>query len=130
MTPFLSALALLLALPAPGAPAGEPIAVEASAVALNPAAPGQDRVGSLVFRGGLVLRSADRRFGGAVSSANRGEPTRRMDRHTTYCSTSSRVRFFIPSFQGPTATRRRFSGAKIARAVACRSVDVMPRASC
>jgi hypothetical protein len=73
LRPFTAALALLLA--SPGAPArGEEIAVQASAVALNPADPSQDRVGSLAFRGGLVLRGAERRFGGLsdlVVSADR-----------------------------------------------------------
>jgi ABC-type multidrug transport system fused ATPase/permease subunit len=62
---FGAALSLLLALSAPTAPgAGEPIAVEATPVALNPADPSQAAVGPLVWRGGLALRSGDRRFGG------------------------------------------------------------------
>lgn len=47
---------------APGA--GEAVAVEAKPVALNPADPAQSAVGSLLWRGGLALRSGDRRFGG------------------------------------------------------------------
>lgn len=50
---------------APGAI--EPVAavsVVATPVPLDPRAPGRNAVGALVFRGGLVLRSADERFGG------------------------------------------------------------------
>jgi len=72
MSPLLAALALFMSTPASGA--GEAIVVEASPVTLNPDDPSQDGVGPLAFRGGLVLRSADRRFGGVsdlVVSADR-----------------------------------------------------------
>jgi hypothetical protein len=60
-----AALALFLAPSTSGSAApGEAIAVHASPIALNPADPSQASVGPLVFRGGLVLRSEDRRFGG------------------------------------------------------------------
>lgn len=49
----------------PAAPAGaEPLVVEARAIPLNPQDPAQDRVGVLIYRGGVVLTSTDRRFGG------------------------------------------------------------------
>lgn len=58
-------LALLAgALGPPAAWAAEAVAVEASPIALNPRDPSQSGVGSLRWRGGLQLRSADRRFGG------------------------------------------------------------------
>jgi hypothetical protein len=44
--------------------AEQPLAVEIDRVPLDPSAPARDRVGSLVYRGGLWLRSSDRRFGG------------------------------------------------------------------
>lgn len=72
MSPLLAALALFMSTPASGA--GEAIVVQASPVTLNPADPSQQSVGPLAFRGGLVLRSKDRRFGGLsdlVVSADR-----------------------------------------------------------
>jgi hypothetical protein len=60
---LLSALPLLL-LAAKAAPRGDAVAVETVPVLLNPADPSQTAVGPLVWRGGLALRSADRRFGG------------------------------------------------------------------
>lgn len=57
-------LSLLLA-SAPAPPgACEAVAVEATQVLLNPADPSQSAVGPLVWRGGLALRSGDKRFGG------------------------------------------------------------------
>lgn len=44
--------------------AAEPFAVEALPVPLNPQDPAQVRVGPLLYRGGLALRSLDSRFGG------------------------------------------------------------------
>ena len=44
--------------------AADPIQIFFSAVPLQQEAPDQDRVGGLVFRGGLTLSSSDRRFGG------------------------------------------------------------------
>lgn len=38
--------------------------VEAVPIALNPAAPAEEKVGALDYRGGLFLKSRDRRFGG------------------------------------------------------------------
>lgn len=57
---LLAALLLAAAVPA----AAEPIAVSATPVPLNPDDPGDNQVGRLVYRGGLVLRSDDPRFGG------------------------------------------------------------------
>lgn len=42
----------------------EPLAISTRPVALHPADPGVGEVGALVYRGGLDLRSRDRRFGG------------------------------------------------------------------
>jgi hypothetical protein len=62
------ALAALLAAiamgPAPAAVAADPVAVIATQVPLDPADRTRDTVGALRYRGGLVLRSPDRRFGG------------------------------------------------------------------
>lgn len=60
-----AALPLLLAAlaPASGGESGA-VLVESSPVALNPADPAQASVGPLVWRGGLALRSRDKRFGG------------------------------------------------------------------
>ncbi len=55
-------IALWIAAWAPAA--ADPIQIFFSAVPLRQDAPGQDRVGGLVFRGGLTLTSSDRRFGG------------------------------------------------------------------
>lgn len=43
---------------------GEPIKVQSVRVGLSPKAPAVERVGALVFRGGLMWSSADKRFGG------------------------------------------------------------------
>jgi hypothetical protein len=40
------------------------IDMEALPIALNPAAPQEEKVGKLVYRGGLYLKSRDKRFGG------------------------------------------------------------------
>ncbi len=40
------------------------INMEALPIALNPAAPEEEKVGKLVYRGGLYLKSRDKRFGG------------------------------------------------------------------
>ena len=65
MTAAGAILALVLAAPVPDATAArEKITVQATLVPLNPADPSQRGVGPLVFRGGLALRSEDRRFGG------------------------------------------------------------------
>src|SRR6185503_8236776 len=42
----------------------EPIRVQAVRVGLSPQRPAVERVGALVYRGGLMLSSPDRRFGG------------------------------------------------------------------
>jgi hypothetical protein len=55
------ALALALAAPARGA---DTVVVSADRLTLNLENPGQRTVGRLVYRGGVALRSADRRFGG------------------------------------------------------------------
>lgn len=58
-------VALALALPFAVPPAAaEPVAVTATPVALDPAAPARTTLGPLLYRGGLELRAADRRFGG------------------------------------------------------------------
>lgn len=44
--------------------AAEPLALEARRIPLNPEFPDVNRVGALDYRGGLVLRSPDPRFGG------------------------------------------------------------------
>lgn len=70
-------LALVLAALAPdAAAAGEKIAIQASPVALNAADPSQRDVGPLVFRGGLALRSEDRRLGGLSDLAVSGDGQR------------------------------------------------------
>lgn len=55
---------LLAALPPGGAGAAEPVTVIVEQVPLNPKQPDAERIGLLSYRGGLVLRSADPRFGG------------------------------------------------------------------
>jgi hypothetical protein len=55
---------LVLAALAPGPAAAEPIEIAARAVPLHAGDPTRDRVGRLVYRGGLVLSSPDGRFGG------------------------------------------------------------------
>lgn len=61
----IAALALtLLALRAPPVFAADPIAVIATQVPLDPKDPSRDAVGALRYRGGVVLRSTDPRFGG------------------------------------------------------------------
>ncbi len=57
-----SASVLSAFVPAPRT--GRTLAVEVERVALDPSEPARERVGALVYRGGLWLRSADRRFGG------------------------------------------------------------------
>jgi len=57
-------LATLIGFLLPLAPAAEPISVAATRVPLSAEAPGLDRVGRLIYRGGLWLRSDDPRFGG------------------------------------------------------------------
>lgn len=65
MTSWPSAVAaLLLILTAGGAAVAEPLALSASRVVLEPGQNGTSRTGSLIWRGGLVLSSGDRRFGG------------------------------------------------------------------
>lgn len=61
----IAALALSLPIwgPAPAA-AADPIAVIATQVPLDPSQPSRETVGALRYRGGLVLRSTDPRFGG------------------------------------------------------------------
>ncbi|MHA1538021.1 MAG: esterase-like activity of phytase family protein, partial [Alphaproteobacteria bacterium] len=54
----------LLALLVSGAVAGEPLRIQATQVPLKVGDPSLQRVGRLVYRGGLVLRSRHRRFGG------------------------------------------------------------------
>jgi YD repeat-containing protein len=49
--------------------AAEPIAVEARPIAIDASAEGEQRVGSLVYRGGLELTSAYRHFGGLSALA-------------------------------------------------------------
>ena len=56
-------IALGAAWTAAPAPA-EPLAISTRPVALHPEDPGVGKVGALVYRGGLDLRSRDRRFGG------------------------------------------------------------------
>lgn len=69
--PWLGAAALLVALvviprDAPWAArvSGEPISITARALPLDPADAGVGQVGSLIYKGGVVLSSTDRRFGG------------------------------------------------------------------
>lgn len=57
-------LATLLALSLCGGVAAETLRIVATPVPLNPADPSVKRVGRLVYRGGLLLRSRHRRFGG------------------------------------------------------------------
>ena len=42
----------------------EPIAVSAAPIPLYPNTPGERRAGALLYRGGLLLSSGDKRFGG------------------------------------------------------------------
>lgn len=58
------ALAGLLALLLTGAVSAEALRIEATPVPLAPGDPSLKRVGRLVYRGGLLLRSRHRRFGG------------------------------------------------------------------
>ncbi|MES2894962.1 MAG: esterase-like activity of phytase family protein [Pseudomonadota bacterium] len=55
----LTACAQPVTLPASPVPAGPGITIVATAVALNPQEPGQDRVGAFRYAGGLVLSSPD-----------------------------------------------------------------------
>jgi hypothetical protein len=59
-----AALASLLVLAGPATPPGQAILIRSTPVPLNPSDPAQDRVGPLSFRGGIELRSSDKRFGG------------------------------------------------------------------
>ncbi len=58
------ALILIAGVISPCALYAEPIAVDARPIVLNPHAPGQTRIGALVYRGGLNLSSSEHRFGG------------------------------------------------------------------
>jgi hypothetical protein len=60
----LLALGGVLSAEAPSPSFDAPLVVEVAPVPLSPGAPGRERVGSLAYRGGLWLRSSDRRFGG------------------------------------------------------------------
>jgi hypothetical protein len=61
---FLGGLIVAVILCAPGSAIAEPIDVRAAHLPLYASNPGERRVGSLIYRGGLVLTAADRRFGG------------------------------------------------------------------
>lgn len=70
------AAAILVGLaPAPRAEA-EPIAVEVRAVPLDTAAPERTTLGPLRYRGGIEIRSTDRRFGGLSGLAVSADGTR------------------------------------------------------
>src|SRR5262245_29201825 len=47
----------------------EPIAVSAATIPLYPNMPGERRAGALLYRGGLLLSSGDKRFGGLSDMA-------------------------------------------------------------
>ena len=68
MAAFLIAAALVgigvTAIPLQASRADQPVAVIATAVPLNIRARKQIRIGELLYRGGVALRSSDRRFGG------------------------------------------------------------------
>ena len=57
-------LSMLAGLAPAGQAAAEPIAVEVRAVPLDAAAPERTTLGPLRYKGGIEIRSADRRFGG------------------------------------------------------------------
>lgn len=57
-------LALLACLLTVGPVLAEPLVIEARPVTLDPADPARNRLGDLIFLGGLELSSADERFGG------------------------------------------------------------------
>ncbi len=59
---FVALLALLIA--AVPARAADPLPLHATPVALDPRDPARTTLGKLVYRGGLILESADARFGG------------------------------------------------------------------
>jgi hypothetical protein len=61
---FLLALGAALFVPSPEPGAGPRLTIEAVPVPLDPGQPDRDRIGPLVYRGGLWLRSPDPRFGG------------------------------------------------------------------
>src|SRR6185503_20282275 len=75
----LLAAGLFLALNALGYaadPGGPPAEIRAARIPLYPANPAEKRAGTLIYRGGLVLRSSDRAFGGwsdLAVSADGGE---------------------------------------------------------
>jgi hypothetical protein len=67
LTALLACASVLSALTpscADAARAEAPLAVEVQGVPLDPSAPARERVGNLVYRGGIELRSSDGRFGG------------------------------------------------------------------
>ncbi|MCC7428972.1 MAG: esterase-like activity of phytase family protein [Alphaproteobacteria bacterium] len=68
----LALLALLPGAPLPAPARAEPLAVTARPVPLNPDAPHQDRLGPLLWRGGVQLRAEDTRFGGLSGLAFAG----------------------------------------------------------
>ncbi|MFO1153548.1 MAG: esterase-like activity of phytase family protein [Rhodospirillales bacterium] len=55
---------IMLSWPLPGSWAAEPIAVEVKAVPLDTATPERTTLGPLRYKGGIEIRSRDRRFGG------------------------------------------------------------------
>lgn len=64
MIPKAAVIAAILAVALPATPAGDAIAIHSTPVPLNPRDSSQERVGPLAFRGGLELKSTDKRFGG------------------------------------------------------------------
>jgi hypothetical protein len=69
-------LACLLAAPASAQAPGAAVAVTASPVALDRENPSRERVGRLLWRGGLALASDDPRFGGLSGLALAGDAAR------------------------------------------------------
>jgi len=74
--PALAGLALAAAIALPAPLRAEPLAVAARAVPLNPDAPRQNRLGPLLWRGGVQLLAQDARFGGLSGLAFAGEGKR------------------------------------------------------